>query len=170
MNKKELATIAIKYWQSVEAGDELDVITQFPSSVNWVKLQVPPSLSNICCSYQLVAPCHTELLLKHLNEGVEVEVVGDFKAIGNPSGVSLKGMRRQSQERIWTDPNREIREVLPYKDGEVWWCYMGSRMDTYFPLIHRGGQWFRSGDENGYPLKTHQLNGFNPLYKIGDLK
>ena len=165
MNKKELATLAIRYWQSVEAGEELEVLSKPNGLTSWVKLATFAGHPSFSCdyNYKLVAPCHAKLLLKYLNEGVEVE------CIGNVINVPMHGLTPQAQQDMWTDPHREIREKQEYKDDEVWWCYMGDVCRRHRALYYHTGGWYRSDDAAPLDL-IHRYKGFKPLYKIGDLK
>lgn len=161
MDNKEKAEVAFSYWDSVFFGNPLKIVAKNSQLNTWIEVAGIVYHSNVFDEYKLVAECHVDLFLKYLNEGVVVE----FKRNGD-----YERFTEGHSPYVWTEDPTEIREISPYEDGEVWWCYIDSSTEEYFPLIHREGKWFRGDAKDGHPLKIHLLDDFKPLYKIGELK
>ena len=160
MNKYNIAKTAVKYWQSVEEGTELNVLTKHVNAVKWESIgidEIPLFQPNF--NYKVVAPCNTELCLKHLNEGIHIEVMIHSK------WTSIDVKSPSQQDDLWESSRCMFREKPLYKDNEVWWCNKG--FGVHSPLFYLQGSWYISDGSSG---QVTQDGNFKPLYKIGDLK
>ena len=163
MNISKLSAIAVKYWEELGRGNRLDVLYK-PQGHNWRVYSRGENPSfNFTFNYMVTAPVHTELALKHLNEGVEIEVVGII------TGLPIEDLVPNEMLDAWADKDRIIKEKKLYKDGEVWWCYMGEAIDCNSPLLYKDGKWFYT-DASPHGIKEESAEGFKPLYKIGELQ